>query len=359
MLEITKGNLLDADVEALVNSVNTVGVMGKGIALQFKRAFPENFEAYERASKQGEIVIGRVFSFETGRLRPKWILNVPTKRHWRQPSRLDDVRKGLAALAAEIQRLGVRSIAVPPLGCGAGGLSWDVVRPLMERALGTLPTVEVKLFAPGKTPPPKAMQNRTSKPRMTPGRAALLTLAGAYLDGGLDDNLTTLELQKLAYFMQEAGEELRLKYIEHHYGPYADALRKVLDVMEGHYVSGLGDDAARPDAEVELLPGAREEAEALLANAESTKQHIQKVLELIHGFEDSYGLELLATTHWVMRHHPQAANDAEAAIARVLSWNPRKAGVFRPQHIQIAWQRLRDRGWVAAVGAQAESAIGQ
>lgn len=175
MLTLAGGNLLEAPVEALVNSVNTVGVMGKGIALQFKRAFPENFAAYERACKAGEVEIGRVFEFDTGDLQPRWILNVPTKRDWRNPSRLDDVRRGIAALVDSIRRLGIRSVAVPPLGCGAGGLSWDVVGPLLRSALGELEGVDVLLFAP--TPAPEAMPNRTSKPAMTPGRAALLALA--------------------------------------------------------------------------------------------------------------------------------------------------------------------------------------
>lgn len=340
MLQLARGNLLDAPVEALVNSVNTVGVMGKGIALQFKRAFPDNFRAYARACKAAEVEIGRVFEFETGQLHPRWILNVPTKRDWRQPSRLDDVRRGLAALLVTIRRLGIRSVAVPPLGCGAGGLSWDVVGPLMQQALGELDGVDVLLFAPGPAPAPAAMANRTSKPSMTPGRAAMLALAGAYLDSGLATGLTTLELQKLAYFMQEAGERLNLRFVQHHYGPYADALRKVLEVMEGHYISGLGDDASRPDVAVELLEGARDSAAVALRDRPATQQAIDDVLRMIEGFEDPYGLELLSTTHWVMQHQPQIATAVEAVIDAVHQWSPRKARI-RPEHIRAAWQRIR------------------
>jgi O-acetyl-ADP-ribose deacetylase (regulator of RNase III) len=341
MVEIVQGNLLEAPVEALVNSVNTVGVMGKGIALQFKRAFPDNFEAYAKACKRHEVRIGEVFVHQTGLLHPRLILNVPTKRHWKEPSRLDDVRRGIQALVATIRRLEITSVAVPPLGCGAGGLAWQVVRPLLAEAFAELPSVDVRLYAPGPAPEAKAMPNRTSRPKMTPGRASLLALASAYLDTGLDDTITTIELQKLAYFMQLAGERLQLRSTKHHYGPYADNLRKVLEIMEGHFISGLGDDAARPTAEVELLPGAREEAEAALQASPATKVHIDRVLELICGFEDAYGLELLATTHWIARHE---AGTLDEVIARVRAWSSRKA-MMKPEHLRTAWERLREHPW--------------
>lgn len=351
MLEPARGNLLVANVEALVNSVNTVGVMGKGLALQFKRAFPDNFKDYARACKDGEVEVGRVFVHRTGQLQPKWIFNVPTKRNWRQPSQLDDVRRGIEALAKVIEELGIKSVAVPPLGCGAGGLAWSEVRPLVEEHLGRLEGVKVLLFEPGATPPAESMPNRTSRPRMTPGRAALLALASSYLDAGLDDTVSTLELQKLAYFMQAAGERLRLKFVKHHYGPYADALRNVLGIMEGHYISGLGDDAAKPTAEVKLLPGTREAAEAFLAEKPATREHIAKVLELIRGFEDGYGLELLATTHWVMREEGGRGDDAERVAEAVRGWSQRKARTLKTPHVAAAWERLRASEWaLGAVG---------
>ncbi len=133
-IETGKGNLLTADVEALVNPVNTKGVMGKGLALQFKKAFPENFAEYERACRAGEVTTGRVHVVP--RLAsPRYIINFPTKNHWRQPSKLDYVREGMKDLLEHIQRLGIRSVAMPPLGCGNGGLDWRVVRPVIIDAL--------------------------------------------------------------------------------------------------------------------------------------------------------------------------------------------------------------------------------
>ncbi|HBY60137.1 MAG TPA: Appr-1-p processing protein, partial [Solibacterales bacterium] len=146
MIDIVEGNILEADAEALVNTVNCVGFMGKGIALQFKQAFPANFMAYEAACQSEEVVPGRMFIFDNGRLlNPRFIINFPTKRHWRGKSRIEDIRSGLKALIADVRRLEIRSIAVPPLGCGLGGLGWGEVRPLIERAFSELPDVRVLL----------------------------------------------------------------------------------------------------------------------------------------------------------------------------------------------------------------------
>jgi O-acetyl-ADP-ribose deacetylase (regulator of RNase III) len=167
MIEITQGNLLDAPVEALVNTVNTAGIMGKGIALQFKQAYPVMFQSYARACQAGEVQLGRMQVFDNGGLLggPRWIINFPTKGHWRSASRLADVEEGLRDLAATIQRLNIRSIAVPPLGCGNGGLNWDDVLPRIEETLGGLPQVRVLVFAPGRVPQAEAMPNRTTSPR--------------------------------------------------------------------------------------------------------------------------------------------------------------------------------------------------
>ena len=146
------GNLLEADVDALVNTVNTVGVMGKGIALQFKTAFPANFRAYARACKDDQVRLGKMFVFDAGQLlRPRWIVNFPTKGHWRSNSNLADVASGLDDLRRVIDELGITSIAVPPLGCGNGGLDWEDVRPLIEAKLAGLNT-RILFYAPVGTP---------------------------------------------------------------------------------------------------------------------------------------------------------------------------------------------------------------
>ncbi|WP_297389902.1 macro domain-containing protein [Acidiferrobacter sp.] len=348
MIQLTRGNLLEAPAEALVNTVNCVGYMGKGIALQFKQAFPANFKHYEAACHAGDMVPGRMMIHDNGGLvNPRYIINFPTKRHWKGKSRIEDIESGLKALVADVQRLGIRSIAVPPLGCGLGGLEWRVVRPMIEQAFAGLPDVQVLLFEPAGAPEAKAMPVRTERPHMTPARALFIKLMDAY--SALDYSRTLLEVQKLAYFLQEAGEPLRLNYKAGHYGPYAPNLNKVLEVMEGHFIRGYGD-SQKPDAEIELLSGAVDEASMFLADKRDSLARLDQVADLIEGFETPYGMELLATVHWVAhyggRQGEAPAVDMDAAIDVVHAWNPRKQNIFKPDHIRAAWMQLAQRGWM-------------
>ncbi|WP_448572930.1 type II toxin-antitoxin system antitoxin DNA ADP-ribosyl glycohydrolase DarG [Trichothermofontia sp.] len=343
MVEFRQGNLLEAKAEALVNTVNCVGVMGKGIALQFKQAFPENFKQYKRACDRGEVQPGQMFTVATGTLfNPRYIINFPTKRHWQGKSRLEDIEMGLAALVAEVQRLGIQSIAIPPLGCGNGGLEWAVVRPLIVDAFADLPAVEVLIFEPVGAPTAERVQVNTKRPNMTRGRALVISLFDRYGIPGY--RLGRLEAQKLAYFLQVAGEPLRLAYVKHHYGPYAENLNHVLQHIEGHYIKGYGDRSQT--SQMYVLPEGRSQAEAFLAKHDDAHQRLEQVAQLIEGFETPYGMEMLATVHWVAQENPQAAVDVETAIAGVQAWSDRKRHLFRPQHLKKAWQRLKEQGWL-------------
>ncbi len=201
VIKLTQGDLLKQDdLDAIVNTVNCVGVMGKGIVLQFKNKWPANFTAYTAACKAGQVRPGRMLVFDSGGLaKPNFIINFPTKDHWRGSSRIEFIREGLVDLVAQAQCLGIRSIAVPPpLGCGNGGLDW----------------ADVRLFEPAGAPDPKSMEVRTKRPRMTPGRAAILKVLDTYR--ALNYGLSKIEVQKLAYFLQEAGEPLTLPFVKHH-----------------------------------------------------------------------------------------------------------------------------------------------
>lgn len=350
MIRDATGNLLDADVEALVNTVNTAGVMGKGIALQFRRAYPDMFTDYQRAAKAGQIRLGHMHVWPTGALSgPRYIINFPTKAHWRAPSRLADIDAGLADLIRVVQDLGIRSIAVPPLGCGNGGLDWSDVAPRIRAAFEPVPDVDALIFRPEGAPKAAAMPTRTAQPRMTAGRAGLVHLLQRYEEVAVDPSL--IEVQKLLYFMQVAGEPLRLNFVRGRYGPYADNLRHVLATVEGHYLTGYGDGSSPVlDAEpIRVLPGADEHAMQRLVDHPDTHRRIQRVLELTQGFESMYGLELLASVHWVAtQEDPTAASDPDAAAKRVQNWTPRKGRLFVREHLVAAWSALRDRGWLAA-----------
>lgn len=171
MIILSHGNLLTADADALVNTVNTVGVMGKGIALQFKRAYPANYAAYRAACASNEVRLGRVFVFDSARLGPRrYVINFPTKGHWRAGSRLSDIEAGLTDLVHVVRERQITSVAVPALGCGNGGLDWNEVRPAIERAFAELPDVRVLLFPPEGAPAPADMPVATEKPPLTSGR---------------------------------------------------------------------------------------------------------------------------------------------------------------------------------------------
>jgi len=350
MIELTQGNLLEASAEALVNTVNTAGIMGKGIALQFKQAYPQMFRAYERDCKAGEVKLGKVQVFDLGGLLggPRWIINFPTKGHWRAGSRMADIETGLQDLVATIKRLHICSIAVPPLGCGNGGLDWNEVRPRIESAFAELPEIRVLVFAPGGAPEASAMPNRTERPKMTMGQAALIALMDRYLKGLLDPFVSLLEIHKLMYFLQAAGQPLRLQYEAKDYGPYAKNLRQVFIRLEKHYTQGYGDGKDNPTKTIELLPGAVEEAEAFLKDDEVIRHRMDRVARLIEGFEDPYGLELLSSVHWVMRENAEARESSEAAASAVHKWNPRKRRVMKNEHLLKAWQRLKEQSWDAS-----------
>lgn len=340
MITYQQGNLLEADVDALVNTVNCVGVMGKGIALQFRQAFPECYAEYKRACDAKQVMPGRMHVFETQSfIGPKHIINFPTKRHWKGKSKIEDITDGLDALCAEIWRLNIQSIAVPPLGCGNGGLNWDEVRPLIEKKLGGLTDVKILVFEPKGAPENKAMKVETRKPNMTRGRAALLAIFRKYLVPGYE--LTMLEIQKLAYFLQEAGEPLRLKFEKEKYGPYAETLHHVLQRIEGHFIRGYGDRSR--DACVTVFNEAMNDAESMLESEfPETLRLTEHVKALIEGFETPFGLELLSTVHWVLKHEPESNGSLEATVRAVHSWNDRKARLFTEKHIKIARQRLQE-----------------
>lgn len=344
MIELQQGDILKAKADALVNTVNCVGVMGRGIALQFAKAFPEMFQAYEAACKRGEVEPGKVLTHDLNRFeQPHYVINVPTKKHWRGKSRMEYVEAGLAALVEEVRRLGIKSVAVPPLGCGLGGLEWSDVRPRIEEAFSAVPDVHALVFEPKGAPSAEAMAKEQKKPNMTEGRALLLGLMRRYLAAVMDPSVTLLEIHKLMYFMQESGQNLRLNYSKGPYGPYAENLRHVLTHIEGHFIIGYGDAADKPDKPIEPKPEAVAAAEEFLKDHPRIHARFDHVAELIEGFETPYGMELLSTVHWVARH--EGARELNDAVEKTYAWNDRKK-MFKPEHVRIAWDALNREGWV-------------
>jgi O-acetyl-ADP-ribose deacetylase (regulator of RNase III) len=346
-----QGNLLQADVEALVNSVNTVGVMGKGIALQFRQAFPDNYRAYRQAVARGEVKPGKVFVFRTQHTTPpKLILNFPTKRHWRDNARLDDLEAGLIDLVDVIREHDIASVAVPPLGCGNGRLDWQrEVLPRLAEAFATLTDVRVILYQPAGAPDLSEMPIGTEPPPMTPRRAALLELLDRYLQPG--DTATVLEVQKLAYLLQAAGQPLGLTFQPARYGPYDYRLHHELQRLEGHFVRGYGDRST--PGELHPLPDALAAARETLAQHPDIAERVDRAAELIEGFESPWALELLTTLHWLANTDPTVRTDPATAAERISAWSDRKRQLLQPHHIDVVWRHLQHYDWLPSEPAAA------
>lgn len=358
MIRYTRGNLLDTDAEALVNTVNTVGVSGKGIALMFKENFPENFRAYEAVSKAGKLAPGGLFVTERhDMLGPRVIVNFATKQHWRHPSRLEWIAQGLAALRQEIGARGIRSIALPPLGAGNGGLDWSEVKPLIATALAGL-DCDVVVYEPTE-----AYQNvvkRHGVEKLTPARALMAEMIRRYEVLGFDCSI--LEAQKLAWFLSGAVRRLNLPdpiagdFAANRYGPYSDRVRHLLDSLDGSYLTcerRLPD--ARPFDPIRFRHDRRELIGVYLTSPEAGpyRAALDAASEIVDGFQTPHGLELLATVDWLHRES-DVALDANAMIAAIASWPgpdgaaERKAKMFTRHHVEAAVAHLRGIRSIAA-----------
>ena len=341
MIEYKNGDILREDVEAIVNTVNCVGIMGRGLALQFKNKFPQNFKEYQLACTNNEVQLGKMFVHQTGQLiNPKYIINFPTKGHWKQNSKIEDISNGLDDLITIIEKYSIKSIAIPPLGSGLGGLDWKMVKKLIEKKLKNI-NCTVILFEPLEQKIEKSITKEI--PKMTAGRAALIGLMDRYLQGLMEAFISLIEVHKLMYFKQESGEELRLKYKKAQFGPYADNLRHVLNTIEGHFISGYEDGGDAPTKQLKLIPKAVEDAKNYLTNKKNTNENFVKVAKLVDGFETPFGLELLSTVHWVVKN--ENASNLEEVISKIYNWNERKKQFSRKQ-IQIALDVLIKNNWI-------------
>ena len=355
MLTYASGDLLNDDAEALVNTVNCVGVMGKGIALQFKRKFPANFEAYALACKKNEVKLGRVFTFELNSLvGPKWIVNFPTKGHWKSQSKLDDIRAGLDSLADFINRREISTIAIPPLGAGNGGLQWTDVRPLLEEFARNV-DAEVRVYAPSNA----ARSVDSMEINMTMGRALLVSLINEYghmkaeLEPWEDDkSASALEIQKLMYFASLGSADLKLRFHKYHYGPYSDPLRHQLQNMEGQFLVGYGDGTNRVLDFEPISPtdeGIRKSNSFIADHPRyqiQIEELVKQVLSLIDGYATPYGLELLATVHWSATSI--GSHDVAKVREDIQAWSARKGRMFTEVHVCKALDRLKESHLVTA-----------
>lgn len=366
MIEYVTGNLLQAEAEALVNTVNTVGVMGKGVALMFKEAFPENFKAYERACKTHEVTLGEMFVIERSSLvGPKWIVNLPTKAHWRFPSKLEWIDKGLVALKRLIIEKKIKSIAIPPLGSGNGGLDWISVRELIESRLSDLPETKVIVYEPAAKY--QNVAKRKGVEGLTPARALIAELVRRYSIIGIE--CTLLEVQKLGYLLERVVESIGLEnkfkfeFSANKFGPYSNRLAHLLDGLDGSYLhcdKRLAD--AGPFDVIHFDDTKKDKVLAYLTSpgAKVFRDALNSTSELIDGLESPFGMELLATVDWLV-HHEGVERHADVVRESLRGWpggddkaRRRKLDMFDNRLIEIALQALR----ASPIGEKSSNATG-
>jgi len=350
MITVLQGNLLEARAEALVNTVNTVGVMGKGIALMFRERFAENFRLYVAACKAKEVQTGKMFITEVRELDgPRFIVNFPTKQHWREPSQMGWVAEGLQDLRRFLIEKKVQSIAIPPLGSGNGGLEWTDVRAQIELALADL-DIDVLVFEPTK-----AYQNvakRAGVEKLTPARALIAELVRRYWVVGMECSL--LEIQKLAWFLERAIERcnpgenpLDLQFEAHKYGPYANRLQHLLNNLDGSYLhcdKRIGD--ATPLDVIWFDDERKSFLQAYLkSEAKAYSEALESAAALIDGFESPFGMELLATVDWLLTKEAIAPTVPSLRVG-LQRWRgggaaaERKDRLFDDRALGIALERL-------------------
>jgi O-acetyl-ADP-ribose deacetylase (regulator of RNase III) len=350
MIRYTQGNLIESEADALVNTVNTVGVSGKGIALMFKEAFPDNFRAYQAECKAGRMIPGGLLVTERhGMLAPHFIINFATKQHWRHPSRLEWIRDGLVALRREIETRSILSIAIPPLGAGNGGLNWTVVKPLIAEGLAAL-GCDIVVYEP--TDAYHNVVKRNGVEKLTPARALIAEMIRRYEVLGFDCSI--LEAQKLAWFLSRAIEGMSLPnpiaddFVAERYGPYSDKVRHLLDSLDGSYLQcdkRVAD--ARPFDPIRFRWDRKEKIAAYLTSPDASpfRPALDKATETIDGFQSPHGLELLATVDW-LNSRSGANLDADSMLSAIAFWPgpegaaARKVNSFTRRHVEVAVEQL-------------------
>jgi len=335
------GDMFREPVEALVNTVNCVGVMGKGVALEFKKRWPANFKAYKKLCDAKKLQPGQMFVFDTNELfaseGPRFLVNFPTKAHWRSKSQLSYVEDGLDALAQSIRDHRIKSIAIPPLGCGNGGLDWNDVKPLILSKLSALEDVSIVVFAPKEAA--DEPEHARADFQMTYPRAVLLKGLNE-LEKFFDGSFDRISLQKIAYFLQALGVEFNLGFARQLHGPYSETLKKAYITLENHgMISGF----MTGERQAHVTNSGCAVADEFLGGCDRDSDGVvDKLSKLIQGYESPYGLELLSSVHWLAHH--EGHYPVEKIIEEMIGWNEHKRNSFSEDAIRVAYDRLSEDG---------------
>lgn len=343
MIKYKTGDILESNAEALVNTVNTVGVMGKGIALQFKNAFPSNFKEYVNACKTKDIEIGKLFVFKDSNLKTgaKYIINFPTKRDWRKPSEYSFIESGLDDLKRVIEKYDIKSIAIPPLGAGNGGLEWEKVKRIIEEKLGSLDR-EIIVYEPSLF---IKEQLKNERVKLTDARALLLYVLYDLVRNG--EYVSEFSSEKVCYFLQKFGAKkyFNLDFSPNFYGPYSGKVRFVLNVLNGSYVMGYSDMNKKPFEPLTLVADGYDVVKKHVEENPELHNIAQKTINFLGGFYSDFALELLSSIDLIANKHNTF--EREIISEQLKLWSDRKSNMFsNPRYIDISIRQLQNAYFV-------------
>ncbi len=337
MIIYKEGNIFDSNAEALVNTVNTVGVMGKGIALQFRKTFLANYKAYSDACKKGEVTVGKMFVQKDSNLSmgERLIINFPTKKDWRKPSEYIYIEEGLRDLVKVIDQYGIKSMALPPLGAGNGGLKWENVKDLIDRYLGNL-SIDIFVYEPNVELKEELKKERV---KLTPARALLLYVLFDLVKDG--EMVSEFSAEKICYFLQRFGAKkyFKLDYKPQLYGPYSGKVRRLLNTLSGSYIIGYSDMDKKPFDPLLLITDGYEEVSRYVHADQELSRIAERTIDFLDGYYSDFTLELLSSVDYIM--YSKHTTEKSIIASELEKWNDRKNNYFNnEQYISLSLKHL-------------------
>lgn len=339
MIQYITGNILDSNAQALINTVNTMGIMGKGIALQFKKAYPNSYKAYVKASKNEEVKVGKMFvTFDSNTITGERIIiiNFPTKTTWRKPSEYKYIEDGLEDLVEVINNKQIKSIAIPPLGSGNGGLNWEKVKKLIEQKLGHL-DIDIYVYEPTLQIQEHLMKERV---KLTDGRALLLYVLYDLVKNG--EYVSEFSSEKVCYFLQKFGAKkyFKLEFEPYFYGPYSGKVRFVLNVINGSYLMGYSDMNKKPFDPLTLVAGAFDTVKDHVEKNSELSEIANKTINFLSGFYSDFALKLLSSIDYVSTK--ENSFDKQVIAKGLEKWSDRKRTLFsNPKYLEVSLRHLQ------------------
>jgi len=336
-----RGDLFESSDEAIINAVNCVGVMGKGIALQYKKKFPENYKEYKKLCSLSKIYPGKMFVYKYeddffDNKRPSFIINFPTKQHWRSKSKIEFVEEGLDDLISVIKEEGIKSISMPAIACGNGGLDWNIVRDLIETKLSNLDDVRINVYEPKGYSKPEYIGDEHF---WTVARALLVKLFGNVQDS-FGGEITHLSMQKLVYFLQQTGVDYKVRFDKSSFGPFSEELKEHFKVMNSkNYIQGFENKDLTKARCITVPANSFAESDEFLVNQKNSKfKVIDNIEKLIRGYESPLGMELISTVHFCAKQLNTTSPDK--IFNCMEEWSAEKTKKFQPSHVALAVERL-------------------